>query len=169
VQEAPKESFAANWTLTGLAKMNDDQGVERDFITVRSRDQRVAFSIFGDTVVKDKDPDVDGVSIESVDWKPQARKSTVTLKKGSEIAKIEFGQDSAPPPAPAQNRAQQPGVGAGRPPIVPGGARPQLPQVARPAGPRVGSIVPTPGNSIVPGQQQRPNQPRVRYIPPPPH
>jgi hypothetical protein len=162
--EAPKETFTANWTLTGLAKMQDKQGVERTFVTVKSRDQRISFSLFGDQVLKDKDPDIDGVSISSVDWKPGPRKSSVMLKKGSEIGKIEFGQDSAPPPAaPANNtRPGNPGTGMGRPPTVPG--RPALP---RPNLPNANPIMPTPGNSIVPGQPNN-AQRRVRVLPPPP-
>src|ERR1700743_3413117 len=45
---APKDSFAASLLLTGLSRYPGQDGVERDWVSVRSRDNRVAFSLFGD-------------------------------------------------------------------------------------------------------------------------
>ncbi len=100
--KAPTESFAANWELTGLAKLRDGQGLERDFVTIRSRDKRVSFSLFGDE--PSTDPDARGITIAAVDRSPATRKSKVTLKRGVETAVVEFGQEVAPPrcrPTPA--------------------------------------------------------------------
>ena len=154
---AAQESFAANWVLTGLSRMPDDRGTMQDFVTVRSRDQRLAFSLFGSE--ESTDQDAQGVSIAKVDRSPESRKSSVTLKKGSETAKIEFGQEVAP--APAVAAAPQPGQGMqgrpGFPPVggnVPGRVnRPGLnvtrPQLPRPtAGPQSMGIQP---NAAVPG------------------
>lgn len=117
---APQESFASNWMLTGLSSMPDENGAMQDFVTIRSRDQRVAFSLFGPEVATGDD--IGGVSIVKVDRSPDVRKSTVTLKKGAEIAKVEFSAEvatPAPAPGPPQN---------GRPP-----AAPNMP--GRPGGP----------------------------------
>src|SRR4051794_28473656 len=49
--EAPKEAtapFTENWELTSLARLRNANGEEKDFITVRSRDRRLSFTLIGD-------------------------------------------------------------------------------------------------------------------------
>ena len=74
--EAPKDSFTKDWVLTGISKMRDAQGVERDFVSIMTRDQTQRFSLFGN------DPNEEGVSIASIERSPQTGRSKVTLKKG---------------------------------------------------------------------------------------
>jgi hypothetical protein len=103
VVEAPKEpteSFTANWELTGLAKLRDANGEEKDFVTIRSRDRRLSFTLLGNQEATEKE--AEGVSIHSVDRQEGARKSTVMLKRGAETGKIEFSQEASAPPANAQ-------------------------------------------------------------------
>lgn len=98
----PTEVFTANWELTGLAKLRNEKGEEKDFITVRSRDRRLSFSLFGDQVATEPE-EAKGVGIQSIDRQDPMRKSTVMLKRGAEIGKVEFSQEvTAPPPAAAQ-------------------------------------------------------------------
>ncbi len=148
---APTESFAANWTLTGLAKLPDADGVSRDFVTVRSRDARISFSLYGDQV--SKDAEVEGVSIASVEWSDKPRESTVTLKKGAEFAKVAFSQEAAAAP-------QMPGQF--NRPGNPAGVR--LPPPGAPGGPPLGmpatNVPRPPGVSNIPGQLNRPVLPR---------
>lgn len=96
----PTESFTANWELTGIAKLRNDQGEEKDFITIRSRDRRLSFTLYGEQVATEDE--AKGVSIHSVDRREGARKSTVTLKRGTELGKVEFSQESSTVPAAPQ-------------------------------------------------------------------
>jgi hypothetical protein len=93
----PKESFAANWELTGLARLRDEKGDEKDYVTIRSRDRRLAFTLHGEQEATDEE--AKGVSIQSVDRQEAARKSSVMLKRGSETAKVEFSQEASAPTA----------------------------------------------------------------------
>lgn len=141
--KAPTESFAANWELTGLAKLRDGQGLERDFVTIRSRDKRVSFSLFGDE--PSTDPDARGITIAAVDRSPATRKSKVTLKRGVETAVVEFGQEVAPPPLPPNPGGPNGGVprgfqlptpgafGSNFPAPGAGNVRPGLPMPAQPS------------------------------------
>ena len=139
--QEPKESFAANWELVGLADLKDPNGVTKTFVSIRSRDRRVSFTLIGDEVSKDEDSM--GVSVQSVDWQEGSRKSTVMLKKGNETAKVEFGQDTAPQAPPAA-------------PVA--GVRPGMPKPGQPI-PGVIPGAPAPGVIRPPGAVQRPPVP----------
>lgn len=122
--EAPaekKDSFAANLVLTGLSRYPGSDGVERDWVSVRSRDNRVAFSLYGDEA--SAEPDAEGITIVKVNRSDENRKSSVTLKKGGEEATVEFSQESAPtaPPTPAGG-VVRPGMPAVPGVPLPGGA-----------------------------------------------
>lgn len=93
----PTESFTANWELVGLSKLRNEKGEERDYVSVRSRDRRLSFTLFGDEVATEEE--AKGVSIHSIDRQENGRKSTVLLKRGAETGKVEFSQEASAPPA----------------------------------------------------------------------
>jgi len=124
---APSQaSFAANWFVSGIARIGDS-----DFVTIKSRDLSTAFSLFA----QESDPK-SGVMLSSVNWSDVVGRSTVILRKGTETAKLEFNEAelrAAPAPAagtapagkPAANSAipgntvALPGNAAARPPGIP--------------------------------------------------
>lgn len=95
----PTESFTANWDLIGLAKLRNEKGQDVDFVSIRSRDKRLSFSLYGDQIATAGE--ANGISIHSIDRQSDSRKSTVMLKRGAELGKVEFSQEAAAPPAPA--------------------------------------------------------------------
>ena len=99
----PTTSFAANWFLTAVAR--NEQG--QDFVTIKSQDGSVHFSLTSG------EPSEGGVSLASVDWSDTFRKSTASIKKGTETAKLIFSQEEASPagaPNPGGRRPGPPGV-----------------------------------------------------------
>lgn len=122
----PQASFAANWFLTAVAR--NEQG--QDFVTVKAQDGSVHFSLTSG------EPSESGVSLASVDWSDEFRKSTATVRKGTETAKLIFSQESAAPaPAPVPN------PGGGRRPGTPGAPPPPVTVNPVTAG---GPSIPTP-------------------------
>ena len=99
----PQASFAANWFLTAVAR--NEQG--QDFVTVKAQDGSAHFSLTSG------EPSESGVSLASVDWSDEFRKSTATVRKGTETAKLIFSQETAAP-------APGPNPGGGRRPGTPG-------------------------------------------------
>lgn len=98
---APERGFAADWYVTGLARYDD-----KDFVSVKSRDLATSFSLYGNE-------ESNGVTLVGVEWSSERGKSTVTVRKGGEIARLEFNQaelQSAAPPQqmPAPGAAGQP-------------------------------------------------------------
>ncbi len=76
------ESFAANWYVSGMARLNGE-----DFVSIKSRDQAVQFSLHG------RSEDVQtGVGLAAVEWAEDAGRSTVILRKGNETARLEFNR-----------------------------------------------------------------------------
>jgi hypothetical protein len=136
--EAPKDSFTKEWVLAGLSKVRDEQGVERDFVAIKSRDSTEQFALFG------TDPDKErGVSIASVERSPQVGKSKVTLKKGNEFGVVEFNQMEV------EASIAAPPAGNQRPGGAPAGIRPPTnngrPQIPRPGGlPQSGGTITNP-------------------------
>jgi hypothetical protein len=82
---APQSSFATNWYVSGIARIGND-----DFVTIKSRDQAVQFSLFGREPEEPSDPN--SVALVSVTWSDAVGKSTVILRKGTETAKLEFNE-----------------------------------------------------------------------------
>jgi hypothetical protein len=78
----PGPSFAANWFVTGIARIDD-----KDFVSIQARDLSTQFSLLG----HDPHPGNE-VSLVEVQWSPVIGKSTVTLRKGAEIASLEFNE-----------------------------------------------------------------------------
>ena len=97
---APAEkNFADGWYVTSLAQLEG-----KDFVTIKSRDQGVQLSLFGD------EPK-DGVALQKVEWSPSIGRSTVTIVKDGQSAKLEFNQaelQSAAPPQPTPGRPPMP-------------------------------------------------------------
>jgi hypothetical protein len=73
-------SFAANWFISGIGRMGDV-----DFVSIKARDLSTQFSLFG------QEPK-DGVVLVEVNWSNVVGKSTVTLRKGSEVARLAFNE-----------------------------------------------------------------------------
>jgi hypothetical protein len=151
--EAPKDSFTANWSLTGLMKMPDAEGVPRDYVAIRSRDQRVSFSLLGEE--ESSDPEAEGVKIDHIEWNAgDAHKTRVFLRKGTEVAPVEFSQEAAAATAaPGAPGMPQPGRPTGVPGGLPGGNRGPMLPTPSPLGP---------GRPNANGLLQRPPNPLVR-------
>lgn len=159
---APQPSFANNWYVAGIGRLGDE-----DFVTIKSRDASLLFSIFG----HETHPST-GVSVASVNWSETVGKSTVILRKGTETAKLEFNEaDLRKPPAATPNPASantqsNPGnrLSDGSMPVPGGssvpGATPGAPAMVTPPQKWRG---PAP-NTGSPGQTRR----RVGTIPMPP-
>lgn len=112
---APERGFAADWYVTGLARYAD-----KDFVSIKSRDLATSFSLYGTE-------ESNGVTLVGVEWSNERGKSTVTVKKGGETARLEFNQaelqaTAAPVPAAAPGQPPVPGR-----PITPGGSGQQVP------------------------------------------
>ena len=143
----PERGFAADWYVTGLGRVEDT-----DFVSIKSRDLATSFSLFGTE-------ESNGVALVGVEWSNERGKSTVTVKKGGEIARLEFNQadvqgaNAAPPPMPGQ--IQQPGQV-----LQPGRAPGQMQPVVRP----LGSVQPQTPMQI-PGQAPRAPIPRPTGLP----
>lgn len=167
--EAPKDSFTKDWVLTGISKMRDEHGVERDFVSIMTRDQTQRFALFGN------EPNAEGVSIVSIERSPQTGRSKVTLKKGSEYGTVEFDQmlmqqSPAPvaapgrPVAPGASQVPQriPGLNPGRQPLS---GRPMIPRPNQPTPPGGAQMNSGNGGAPFPSQAQPGNTPRrIRVI-----
>ncbi len=125
----PQASFAANWFVSGIARVGDT-----DFVSIKARDLSTQFSLFG------HEPNTaNGVSVASVDWSETVGKSTVILQKGTETAKLEFNEADLRGP---QSAPQPPPMGAiptnGIPiPQSPGMPPPQPMNIPRPVNPPI--------------------------------
>ena len=93
-------SFAANWYLGAIGRLGDT-----DFVTIKSRDLSVQFTLFG----HEPNPE-HRVSISSVNWSDTVGESSVILQKGTETAKLEFNQSLLRAPAPAAAKPPSPAV-----------------------------------------------------------
>lgn len=142
---APQASFAANWFVSGIARLGD-----ADFVTIKSRDAALQFSLFG------HEPNTEhGVSVASVNWSETIGKSTVILQKGTEMAKLEFNEADLRGPAPA-TAAPAPGGVAGAvniPRTLPGASvvpRPNVPNVTAQRPPTIPNLPPvvTPNKAL---------------------
>lgn len=113
----PQPSFAANWFVSGIARID-----ESDFVTIKARDQSAQFSLYG----HEPNPQ-NQVALVSIDWVDGVGKSSVTVRKGSETAKLEFNE--AVVHGPAQGAAAQGGNNNGKviAPMPCGVAKPGLP------------------------------------------
>lgn len=179
----PQASFAANWFLTAVAR--NEQG--QDFVTIKAQDGSVHFSL---TSGEASDS---GVSLASVDWSDQFRKSTASIKKGTETAKLIFSQEEAAPvPVPNSGGGRRPGSPGAPPqpvtvnPVVSGqnvSGGPVLPTqddgrsrtigLPRPGGPRGGGApvppvvsgqVPTTNGTAAPAGDSSGGRRRIRSI-----
>lgn len=139
------KSYAEGWYVSGLAQFEG-----KDFVTVKSRDLSVQFSLFG------TEANENGVALQKVDWSPAIGRSTVTIVKDGQAAKLEFNQaETASAPAGGQPSAMQP-PGVNRPPmpINPGAPRPQvmnastLPQPTVPRPMQQPNLIPRPGGGF---------------------
>ena len=77
---APRNSFAANWFITGLGQLNGEV-----FVSIKARDLSTQFSLYG------QEPR-NGVTLAGVTWSNTVGKSTVILRKGAETARLEFNE-----------------------------------------------------------------------------
>lgn len=147
VVAVPQASFAANWFVSGIARLG-----EQDFVAIKSRDQSTAFTLHG------RDPNLENnVALASIDWNEAIGKSTVIVKRGTETAKLEFNE------AEVRGPVQVTPLPGAKPPIpLPTGSAPTQPRVAipRPSGaPVMAPPVPQP-NAATGSESRR----RVRVI-----
>lgn len=159
------KGYAEGWYVSGLARLDG-----ADFVTIKSRDQSVQFSLFGN------EPGANGVALERVAWSPEIGRSTVTIKKDGQVATLEFNQAEiqAPATAPAPPPPLQAG---GRPGGINNGMqRPAIPRPVQPivppgyggnaATPNQPGVVTRPGSLIGPGNANPApgNRSRIRVI-----
>ena len=152
----PQASFAANWYVSGIARVGDT-----DFVTIKAKDLSAQFSLFG------HEPNLGtGVSVASVDWSDTVGKSTVILQKGTETAKLEFNE--AELRSPQSGAPQPPPLGANPAGGIPGpqplGMPPQPMGIPRPMNPPV--VMPPQSARQFPTPAANPNEihRRVRII-----
>jgi hypothetical protein len=150
----PDRNFADGWYWSSLSRLEG-----KDFVTVRARDLSVQFALWG--AEEDRET---GVKLQSVEWSPNIGKSTVTIVKDGQFAKLLFNEANLVAPGPgsqpsptmpsARANGQSPRLGAGNVPMpagkVPANAnliQPQRPGVVRPNGaaPPQNSVVTIPG------------------------
>jgi hypothetical protein len=88
--------FAANWYVSGIARLGD-----ADFVTIKARDLATEFSLYG----QEPNPQ-NHVSLVRIDWSDEVGKSIVTIRKDTETAKLEFNEaevrglaQGSPPPS----------------------------------------------------------------------
>ncbi len=144
---APTENFATNWVVTGLAKNRTPEGTISYTAFIRSRDLSTRIVLMGDK------PNADGVSIESVTEAPIAAKSVVMVKKGTDVAKVEFDQaaiSAGPAPVNAAPNANKPAAGT---PAKPAATRTPIPRPGmsvqpRAATPPSGTAAPAPARRV---------------------
>jgi hypothetical protein len=82
LQTASEASFAVNWFVSGIARVGN-----QDFVTIKSRDAALQFSLFG----REPNPQT-GVSLAEVNWSETLGKATVVLQGGAETARLEFNE-----------------------------------------------------------------------------
>jgi len=149
----PDKGFADGWYVTSLARVDG-----QDFVSIKARDGGVQFSLFG------TDPK-DGVSLQKVDWSSSMGRSTVTIAKDGQAAKLEFNQAeiAAAPQAPAvpPSIRQPPSTGGPPRPTVPRPVQPIVqPQayggVPQPL-PNANPSLPKPGGNFTSGAGVIPN------------
>lgn len=115
----PDKSFADGWFVSGLAQLDG-----KDFVTIKSRDLGVQLSLFGN------EPR-DGVTLQKVEWSPAIGRSTVTIAKDGQTAKLAFNEAELAASASAVPNTVPPG--AMRPPNSnPGVIRPTVPRPPQP-------------------------------------
>jgi hypothetical protein len=125
VAATPQASFAANWYVSGVARIGDD-----NFVTIKSRDNTTQFTLFANEPVG-------GVTLASVSWSDQVGKSTVVLCKGTETARLEFNEAQLRAPAATAGASPAPG---GKAAMTVAGVNP------RPAGVSMAAAGPNNGN-----------------------
>jgi len=143
---APQASFAANWYVSGVARIGDT-----NFVTIKSRDLSTQFSLYGDE-------QFDGVMLASVSWSDTVGKSTVVLRKGTETARLEFNEAQLHAPAPATVAAGPGAAGAGAAVPNPGAMNP------RPGGGNLPGVNMAAANNVTAGPSI-PGAPRRRVLP----
>jgi hypothetical protein len=139
-------SFAANWYIAGIARDGDV-----DFVTIKSRDATVQFSLRGKE-------DQQGVVLEQINWSDEPLKSTVSVRKGNELALLQFNEAVVHGPAAQAPAAAAAGTAGGKPVGTPatGVAVPPLPNQPVPSGMTTAPGAPSgPGGSGIPGLKRR--------------
>jgi len=169
----PKASFASNWYVSGIGRMDGE-----DFVTIKARDLSTQFSLYGHDANSEN-----GVTLASIEWSDKIGKSTVVIKKGTETAKLEFNEaeirgpaqvtTAKGPPVGGNNKgAQQAKGGSGQPltPLPPYSAeRPLLPNPGSPGATPPAIPFPTPGQPPAGGDSpQGQDRRRIRIINAPP-
>jgi hypothetical protein len=148
------KSFADGWYLGGVSQWDG-----KNFVVVRSRDLSVQFSLYGDERREDN-----GVKLQNVEWSASYGKTTATIEKDGQFAKLELltqtevgSAPSLPGVNPANSRAI-PVIRAPGAPLQPNASQPR-PNIPRPSGAAAGTIgapqggiaVPQPSYQITPG------------------
>lgn len=141
---AADKSFADGWYLAGISQFDG-----KNFVAVRSRDLSVQFSLYGDERREDN-----GVKLQSVEWSPTLGRTTATIEKDGQFAKLEqLNQSELASAAPAPMPAVSPGNPSAR--QLPSSAgRPQGATAPQPlAVPRPLNVIPRPSTApAAPGQ-----------------
>lgn len=148
----PDKSFADGWFIGSVARFEG-----KDFVTVKARDLSTTFTLFGEEPTN-------GVVLKKVDWSSAIGRSTATIEKDGQIAKLEFNQaelQSAAAPVPMPGGAPRPGGPVGKTPSA--GVRPSVPRPGQPvAQPQQYGGTSQPLNGTIP----RPSGNLLNVVPP---
>ncbi|HSI10738.1 MAG TPA: hypothetical protein VK961_01780 [Chthoniobacter sp.] len=96
-------SFAANWYVSGLARIGD-----AEFVSIKARDLSAQFSLYG----REPDPKTH-VALVRVEWLEGIGKSVVVIQKDGETARLEFNEATVR--GPGQPAAMNLAAGANAP------------------------------------------------------
>jgi len=112
-------SFAANWYVSGLARVGD-----ADFVSIKARDLSTQLSLYG----REPDPKTHVVLVR-VEWQAGIGKSVVVIQKDGETAKLEFNEATVhgsahPAPAMILAAGAKQSAAVASPTTLPVGARP---------------------------------------------
>lgn len=158
------KSFADGWYLSGASNFDG-----KNYVSVRSRDLSVQFALYGDARNEQEGPGF-GVKLQNVEWSPTFGRTSATIEKDGQFAKIELLNQTelaAAGPAPAVN----PGAAPRPQGSVPLGGKPALPTSYPQPGAvqQQRNVIPRPsGQQIVPSAQPAPAYQITPGLPPKP-
>jgi len=134
-------SFAANWYIAGIARDGDT-----DFVTIKSRDATIQFSLRGKEAHQEQ-----GVVLDQINWSDEPLKSTVSIRKGNELALLQFNEAIVHGPTGPAQQAAAPAGGTAQ-----GSSKPGAQGLVKPA-PQTFSLPPRPPAGTAANQVPPPN------------
>ena len=132
----PEHPFFEGWKLKAVSYLPNENGVPTSFVVVKTADARESIAFWGNAEVHGGAGD--GAAVTAINPSPETGKTTVMIKRGAAVGKIEAdqmdvaGAPPAPPTRPAHTSVP-PGHGAPIPTFMP---RPRIVVPGASPGPR---------------------------------